>query len=93
MELMIGVHSICLSLSFADVSFHGVLALLAGDIAAPVIAAVAAFLHLLSVSVVAAATAHQPTAAAAAGCLIALPVVRQDRLMIILSPHAQADHK
>lgn len=51
--------------SFADVSLHNPVALLAGDVAAPVILAMAAFHQLLRVRVVAAAAAHQVTAVAA----------------------------
>lgn len=58
--------------SFANVSLHSPLTLLAGDVAAPVVLAVAAFDHLLGVWIVAPATAHQVTTVTATGRLIAL---------------------
>lgn len=61
--------------SFADVSLDDPLALLASDVAAPVVLAVAALHQLLRVWVVAAAAAHQVTAVAAGRGLVALPGV------------------
>ena len=59
--------------SFADISLHNPLALLAGDVAAPVVLAVAALHQLLCVGVVATAAAHQVAAVAARRGLVALP--------------------
>lgn len=59
--------------SLADVSLHNTLALLAGDVAAPVVLAVAALHQLLRVRVVAAAAAHQVAAVAAEGGFVTLP--------------------
>lgn len=59
--------------SFADVSLHDPLALLAGDVAAPVVLAVAALHQLLRVRVVATAAAHQVAAVTAQGGFVALP--------------------
>lgn len=59
--------------SFADVSLHDPLTLLAGHVAAPVVLAVAALHYLLRVWVVATAAAHQVTAVAAHGSFVALP--------------------
>lgn len=50
--------------SFTHVSLHSPLTLLAGDIAAPVVLAVAALYHLLTVGVIASAAAHQVAAVA-----------------------------
>lgn len=58
--------------SLADVSLHSPLALLAGDVAAPVVLAVTTLHQLLRVGVVATATAHQVTAVAATGRFVAL---------------------
>lgn len=63
--------------SFADVSLHHPLTLLAGDIAAPVVLAVAAFHQLLCVRVVATAAAHQITTVAASGRFVALPGINR----------------
>lgn len=63
--------------SFADVSLHNPLALLAGYVAAPVVLAVAALHQLLRVRVVATAAAHQVTAVTADGGFVALPEMRQ----------------
>lgn len=59
--------------SLADVALHGALAPAAGDIAAPVVLAVATLDHAVCVRVVAASTAHEVTAVAAMRCLVALP--------------------
>lgn len=59
--------------SFADVSLHDPLTLLAGYVAAPVVLAVAALHQLLRVRVVATAAAHQVTAVTAGGGFVALP--------------------
>lgn len=64
--------------SFADVSLHDPLTLLAGDVAAPVVLAVAALHQLLRVRVVASAAAHQVTAVAAQGGFVALPGERAE---------------
>lgn len=61
------------SLLLAHVSLHGPLTLLAGDVAAPVVLALAALHNLLCVSVIASATAHEITAVTAIGGLVALP--------------------
>lgn len=57
---------------FADISLHHPFALLASDIAAPVIFAVAAFYQFLCVRVVSAIAAHHVAAVAARGCFVAL---------------------
>lgn len=57
---------------FADISLHHPFALLASDIAAPVIFAVAPFYQFLSVRVVSAIAAHHVTAVTAHGCFVAL---------------------
>lgn len=62
-------------LSFADVSLDSPLTLFTGDIAAPVVFAVAPLHHFVHVGVVASAAAHQVTAVAAIGGLVALPVL------------------
>lgn len=59
--------------SLAHVSLDSPLALFAGDVAAPVVLAVAALHHFVHVGVVAAAAAHKVTAVAAVGGLVALP--------------------
>ena len=64
---------------FADVSLDYPFALLAGDVAAPVVLAVAALHQFLGVGVVASPTAHQLTAVAAHGRLVALPGSRGER--------------
>lgn len=64
--------------SFADVSLHDPLALLASDIAAPVVLAVAALHQLLGVRVVATAAAHQVAAVTAQGGLVALPEISRE---------------
>ena len=51
--------------SLADVALHGALTPAAGDVAAPVVLAVAALDHAVCVRVVAASTAHEVTAVAA----------------------------
>lgn len=61
--------------SLADVALHGALASAAGDIAAPVVLAVAPLYHAVRVGVVAAATAHEVAAVTAVGRLVALPGV------------------
>lgn len=61
---------------FADVSLQAAPAAPAHHGAAPAVAAVAAFLHLLRVGVVATATAQQVTAATAHGAPVARPVER-----------------
>lgn len=58
--------------SFADVSLHRALTLLAGDVAAPVIFAVAAFNQFLCVGVVSTIAAHHVAAVAARRRLVAL---------------------
>lgn len=63
-------------MSLADVSLDGVCALLTGDVAAPVVLAVAALHHFLCVRVVASSAAHQIAAVAPARRLVALPVIR-----------------
>ena len=64
---------------FADVSLHYPFTLLAGDVAAPVVLAVAALHQFLGVGVVAPPTAHQVTAVAAHRRLVALPGSRGER--------------
>ena len=59
--------------SLADIALHGALTPTAGDVAAPVVLAVAALNHTVCVGVVAASTAHEVTAVAAMRCLVALP--------------------
>lgn len=65
--------------SFADVSLHDPLALLAGDVAAPVVLAVAALHQLLHVRVVATAAAHQVAAVTADRGFVALPKSSVDK--------------
>lgn len=59
--------------SFADVSLNHPLTLLTGDVATPVVLAMAALHQLLRVGVVAAAAAHQVTAVTPDGRFVALP--------------------
>lgn len=66
--------------SFADVSLHDPLALLAGDVAAPVVLAVAALHQLLCVRVVATAAAHQVTAVTAQGGFVALSEISRENM-------------
>lgn len=66
--------------SFAHVFLHSPLALLASDVAAPVVLAVAAFHHFLCVGVVASSAAHQVATVAAAGRLVALPGRRAEEV-------------
>lgn len=66
-------------LSFADVSLDSPLTLFTGDIAAPVVFAVAPLHHFVHVGVVASAAAHQVTAVAAIGGLVALPGGKETR--------------
>lgn len=70
--------------SFAHVFLHSPLALLARDVAAPVVFAVAALHHSLWIRVVASATAHQITAVTAAWGLIALPAEQTDKKKFIV---------
>lgn len=65
--------------SFADVFLHDPLTLLAGDVAAPVVLAVAALHQLLRVRVVATAAAHQVAAVTAEGGFVALPEISIDK--------------
>lgn len=65
--------------SFADVFLHDPLTLLAGDVAAPVVLAVAALHLLLRVRVVATAAAHQVAAVTAEGGFVALPEISIDQ--------------
>lgn len=58
--------------SFADISLHHPFTLLASDIAAPVVFAVASLCHFLCVRVVAAIAAHHVAAVTASGCFVAL---------------------
>lgn len=59
--------------SLADVALHGALTPTAGDVAAPMVLAVAALDHAVCVGVVAASTAHEVAAVAAMRGLVALP--------------------
>lgn len=59
--------------SFADVSLDSPLTLFTGDVAAPVVFAVAPLHHFVHVGVVASAAAHQVTAVTPIGGLVALP--------------------
>ena len=59
--------------SLADIALHRALTPAAGDVAAPVVLAVAPLDHAVCVGVVAASTAHEVAAVAALGCLVALP--------------------
>lgn len=61
--------------SLADIALHGALALTAGDVAAPMVFAVAPLDHAVRVGVVATSAAHEVTAVTAVGCLVALPAV------------------
>lgn len=60
-------------LSFAHISLDSPLALFTGHVAAPVVLAVASLHHFVHVGVVASAAAHQVTAVAPVGGLVALP--------------------
>lgn len=59
--------------SLAHVALHGALTAAAGHVAAPVVPAVAPLHHTICVGVVATAAAHEVTAVAAMGSLVALP--------------------
>lgn len=59
--------------SLAGIPFHCSLTVFAGDVAAPVILAVAALHHALGVRIVASTAAHQATAVAATRCLVTIP--------------------
>lgn len=59
--------------SLADVALHRALAPAAGDVAAPVVPAVAPLDHVVCVGVVAAPAAHEVAAVTAVGRLVALP--------------------
>lgn len=65
--------------SFADISLHNPLTLLAGDIAAPVVLAVATLHQLLCVRVVATTAAHQVAAVTAKGGFVTLPEISIDK--------------
>lgn len=60
-------------ISLAHVSLDSPLALFTGHVAAPVVLAVAPLHHFVHVGVVASAAAHQVTAVAPVGGLVALP--------------------
>lgn len=61
--------------SLADVALHGALAPAAGDVAAPVVFAVAPLDHAVCVGVVTASAAHEVAAVTAMGRLVALPAM------------------
>lgn len=81
--------------SLADVALHGALTPAAGDVATPVVLAVAPLYHTVCVGVVATSTAHEVAAVTAMGCLVALPGGREWRLVSTSVtptpvPHSQA---
>lgn len=59
--------------SLADIPFHCSLTVFTGDVAAPVILAVAALHHSIGVHIVASTAAHQTTAVTSTRCLVTIP--------------------
>jgi hypothetical protein len=74
--------------SLADIALHRALTPAAGDIAAPVVLAVAPLDHAVCVGVVTTPTAHEVAAVTAVGCLVALPGGWEAEVSKCSSPHS-----